>query len=287
MVWIRDANNFILEFSLEIEVMFKKVASIVVRIHLNGQCAGDLINHIRIYGDLSVNFPFPNKSTNEDTTLVDGIFTELLHFRRIVAEVIISTVPNFDVEILFYVKLFFSEIFLQHPEEYAYLQLMHPVFYDAKQRCAFFQLNKEYVEENRVVGDAPIFSVMHDFHFMHGLGDFLVIKDLLRRHFLATCFGITLQDGWFGSCGGGGCSGGAVVMRPTHEEMDALLHESRNVSWCSTEAEVDSHIRGNHIIWFEPQFLPLNHDRCYRTFMDYLISKPYPFVILLYEYQYW
>ena len=101
--------------------MFMKVASIVAGIHFNGQCAGDLINRIRIYGDLSVNFPFPNKSTNEDTTLVDGIFTDLLHFRRMVAEIIITTVPNFDLKIPFYVKLFFSEMFLQHTEEYASL----------------------------------------------------------------------------------------------------------------------------------------------------------------------
>ena len=134
--------------------MFMKVASIVARIHLNGQCARDLINRIRIYGDLSVSFPFPNKSIDGDTTLVDGSFTDLLHFRRMVAEVIISTIPNFDVEIPFYVKPFFSEIFLQHSEVYAYLQLLHLVFYDANQICAFFQLNKEYVEENSVAGDA-------------------------------------------------------------------------------------------------------------------------------------
>ena len=120
-MWIRDANHDIVEFSPEIKVMSMKVARIVAGIHLNGQCTGDLINRIRIYGDLFVNFLFPNKSTDGDTTLVDGIFTELLHFRRMVAKVIISTIPNFDVEIPFYVKLFFSEIFLQHPEEYAYL----------------------------------------------------------------------------------------------------------------------------------------------------------------------
>ena len=150
MVWIHDANHNIVKFNPEIKVMFMKVASIVAGIHLNGQCAGNLINRIRIYGDLSVNCPFPNKSIDGDTTLVDGIFTDLLHFRRMVAEVIISTIPNFDAEIPFYVKLFFSEIFLQHSEVYAYLQLWHLVFYDANQRCAFFQLNKEYVEENSV-----------------------------------------------------------------------------------------------------------------------------------------
>nr|POE46121.1 hypothetical protein CFP56_63841 [Quercus suber] len=165
--------------------MFMKVASIVAEIHLNGQCAGNLINRLRIYEDLFVSFPFPNKSTDGDTTFVDGIFTEL-HFRQMVAEVIISTIPNFDVEIPFYVKLFFSEIFLRHPEKYAYLQLMHPVFYDANQRCAFFQLNKEYVEENSVAGDALhlLGDVQFPFHawsrrFLGNQGS--IKKELFRR----------------------------------------------------------------------------------------------------------
>ena len=77
---------------------------------------------------------------------------------------------------------------------------------------------------------------------------------------------------------------GPFIWRPPHEEMDALLHQTYPGV---AEAVADSLIRGIHIIWFQPQTLPSNHGRCYQAFMDYLISKLFPFVILPYDYHYW
>ena len=192
-VWIHDANHNIVEFSPEIKVMFMKVASIVARIHLNGQCAGDLINRIRIYGDLSVSFPFPNKSIDGDITLVDRIFTDLLHFRRMVAEVIISTIPNFDVEIPFYVKPF-SRRFSYNIRKCMPI-CSYCIWFSMMQTkyALFFNSTKNTWKKTVQLAMHSIFSVVPDFHFMHGLGDFLVTKDLLRRHFFVVCIGITLQ----------------------------------------------------------------------------------------------
>ena len=92
--------------------VFLSIGKIVAGIHKGRQFAGNLIDRIRIYGDQSVNFPFPNMNPNDETDLYGGILTDLNHFRWMVAKVIVTSVPNYHEMLSDTFKLFFSEIYI-------------------------------------------------------------------------------------------------------------------------------------------------------------------------------
>ena len=157
-MWENDLNGRVLNVSAVGRKVFLSMGKIVAGIHKRGQFAGNLIDRIRIYGDQSVNFPFPNMNPNAGTNLTQGKLTDLIHFRWMVARVIVTSLPlpPNDSSVSYYYnnmlsdtfKLFFSEIYTRHPDEYSILQLLHPIFFDASDRMSFLQLILDYLKEN-------------------------------------------------------------------------------------------------------------------------------------------
>lgn len=148
-MWERDSTgNVVVNVSAAGRKVFLSMGKIVAGIHENGQFAGDLIHRIRIYEDGSVNFPFPNMSPNAETTLNQGILTDLIHFRWMVARVIVNSLPHYHQMLSDTFKLFFSEIYIRHSDKYSKFQLLHPIFFDASDRMNFLQLILDYVKEN-------------------------------------------------------------------------------------------------------------------------------------------
>ena len=127
--------------------VFLSIGKIVAGIHKGRQFAGNLIDRIRIYGDQSVNFPFPNMNPNDETDLYGGILTDLNHFRWMVAKVIITSVPNYHEMLSDTFKLFFSEIYIHHSDKYSIFQLLHRIFFDASDRMSFLLLIQDYLKE--------------------------------------------------------------------------------------------------------------------------------------------
>lgn len=147
-MWERDLANKVVNVSAAGRKVFLSMGKIVAGIHENGQFAGDLIHRIRIYEDGSVNFPFPNMSPNAETILIDGISTDLIHFRWMVASVIVKSLPDYHQMLSDTFKLFFSEIYIRHSDKYSKFQLLHPIFFDASDRMNFLQLIQDYLKEN-------------------------------------------------------------------------------------------------------------------------------------------
>ena len=88
---------------------------------------------------------------NAETTLNEGILTDLIHFRWMVARVIVTSLPNYCPQMLSGTfKLFFSEIYIHHTDKYSIFQLLHPIFFDASDRMNFLQLILDYVKENPI-----------------------------------------------------------------------------------------------------------------------------------------
>ena len=86
---------------------------------------------------------------NAETTLNQGILRDLIHFRWMVARVIVTSLPNYHHQMLSDTfKLFFSEIYIHHSDEYSIFQLLHPIFFDASDRMSFLQLIQDYLKEN-------------------------------------------------------------------------------------------------------------------------------------------
>ena len=94
-MWEKDPNGRVPNVSAVGRKVFLSIGKIVARIHKRRQFAGNLIDRIRIYEDQSVNFPFPNTNPNAETTLDQGILTDLIHFRWMVARVIAVAEPGF------------------------------------------------------------------------------------------------------------------------------------------------------------------------------------------------
>ena len=146
-MWETDRRtNMVLNFGSAGRKVLLGIGKIVAGIHMKDQFAGDLIHRIRIYGDQSVNFPFTNMDPDGQTTLRQGILTDIEHFRWLVARIIVNSLPpNCWLPDTF--KLFFSEIYINFPE-YSKLQLLYPIFFDANDRMSFLQLIKDYLAEN-------------------------------------------------------------------------------------------------------------------------------------------
>ena len=85
---------------------------------------------------------------NAETTLNQGILRDLIHFRWMVARVIVTSVPNYHEMLSDTFKLFFSEIYIHHSDKYSIFQLLHPIFFDASDRMSFLQLIQDYLKEN-------------------------------------------------------------------------------------------------------------------------------------------
>lgn len=157
-MWENDLKGRVVNVSAVGRKVFLSMGKIVAGIHKIGQFAGNLVDRIRIYGDQSVNFPFPNMYPNAETNLTQGKKTDLIHFRWMVARVIITSLPlpPNDSSLSYYYnnmlsdtfKLFFSEIYIRHPDEYSILQLLHPILFDASDRMSFLQLILDYLNEN-------------------------------------------------------------------------------------------------------------------------------------------
>ena len=66
-----------------------------------------------------------------------------------VARVIVTSLPNYPPQTLSDTfKLFFSEIYIHHTDNYSIFQLHHPIFFDASDRMNFLQLIQDYLKEN-------------------------------------------------------------------------------------------------------------------------------------------
>ena len=86
---------------------------------------------------------------NAETTLNQGILTDLIHFRWMVARVIVTSLSNYHPQMLSDTfKLFFSEIYIHHSDKYSIFQLLHPIFFYASDRMNFLQLIQDYLKEN-------------------------------------------------------------------------------------------------------------------------------------------
>ena len=86
---------------------------------------------------------------NDETDLCQGIRRDLIHFRWMVARVIVTSLPNYRHQRLSETfKLFFSTIYILHADKYSIFQLLHPIFFDASDRMSFLQLIQDYLEEN-------------------------------------------------------------------------------------------------------------------------------------------
>ena len=86
---------------------------------------------------------------NAETTWNQGFLTDLIHFRWMVARVIVTSLPNYRPQMLSGTfKLFFSEIYIHHSDKYSIFQLLHPIFFYASDRMNFLQLIQDYLKEN-------------------------------------------------------------------------------------------------------------------------------------------
>ncbi|XP_030942542.1 uncharacterized protein LOC115967564 [Quercus lobata] len=286
-MWEKDPNGRVLNVSAVGRKVFLSMGKIVAGIHKRGQFAGNLIDRIRIFGDQSVKFPFPNMNPNAETTLDRGILTDLIHFRWMVARVIVTSLPNYDHQMLSDTfKLFFSEIYIHHSDKYSIFQLLHPIFFDASDRMSFLQLIQDYLKENPKAKNGlrrldrffqqwwnnfptrfrHIFDKVYKFNKNH-LRVYKVQSSTLPL-FIRNMHHHFAEHG---------------QMHPTHEVIDSLLHGAFP-GVC--EVIVDEQIRSFHHDW---QYIPPNPNRWrsfYRSLAQYFITKPYPFTVEPYRYQY-
>ena len=163
-MWERDPTGKVLNVSAAGRKVFLSMGKIVAGIHSNDQFAGDMIRRIRIYEDRSVNFPFPNMNPNDETELYEGILTDLIHFRWMVARVIVTSLPNYHQMLSDTFKLFFSEIYISYSDKNSIFQLLHPIFFDASDRMSFLQLIQDYEKENPEAKNG-LRHLDHEFHF--------------------------------------------------------------------------------------------------------------------------
>ncbi|XP_065616872.1 uncharacterized protein LOC112032860 [Quercus suber] len=290
-MWEKDPNGRVLNVSAVGRKVFLSIGKIVAGIHKRRQFAGNLIDRIRIYEDQSVNFPFPNMSPNAETTLNQGILTDLIHFRWMVARVIVTSLPNYHQMLSETFKLFFSEIYIHHSDKYSIFQLLHPIFFDASDRMSFLQLIQDYLEENPKAKN----GLRHLDHFFeqwwNKWNNFpMLFRDVFDRVYNFRKNNLIVYGGqsstlprFIRNMHHHYAKHGQRQMHPTHEEIDSWLHEAFP-GVC--EVIVDGQIRSFHSDWL---YIPRNTnpwDKFYHSLAQYFITKPYPFTVEPYSYQY-
>ena len=77
-----------------------------------------------------------------------GLKTDILHFRHMIAKVILKSLgQDFEQKLSVSFKLFFLELFLYHKDLYV-LQYCHPIFFNPNERLSFIHLILDYIGEN-------------------------------------------------------------------------------------------------------------------------------------------
>ena len=85
---------------------------------------------------------------DSENSLENGLKTDILHFRHMIAQVILKSLgQDFEQKLSVSFKLFFSELFHCYQDLYV-LQYCHPIFFNPSERLSFIHLILDYTGEN-------------------------------------------------------------------------------------------------------------------------------------------
>ena len=128
--------------------VFLSMGKILIHYFQAGKFTGDLMGRIQIRYDSTVSFTSPVIQGNDDATSSYGLETDILHFRHMIAQVILKSLgKDFEPKLSASFKLFFSELFLRYHDLYV-LQYCHPIFFNPSERLSFIHLILDYANEN-------------------------------------------------------------------------------------------------------------------------------------------
>lgn len=97
---------------------------------------------IQISEDLKTSFPYPSKKFSKKIPATTACKFDMMHIRRMLAMIIMKSHPTATLSKG--ILLFFLEIFIQNPEQYFILQVLHPIFYVSVERDNFLHLVLNY-----------------------------------------------------------------------------------------------------------------------------------------------
>jgi hypothetical protein len=147
-LWEFTSNNKVRNFSENSTKLFQNLANTLLRFHICGKFAGDMLSQVYVdFNNLSLCYDCPPRSLNSLRPLTLGIETEIRHFRRLVAPLIMKTIPDYPTKLTGSFSLFFPNIFLDNPNgvrRYYMFQLKHPVFFYSKSNFSFLHLLHEW-----------------------------------------------------------------------------------------------------------------------------------------------
>ena len=148
-LWERGIDGAIVNFSNIGGYVFLSMGKILVHYFRIRKFTGDLMGRIQIRNDLTVSFTSPLMEENDsENSLENGLKTDILHFRHMIAQVILKSLgQDFEQKLSASFKLFFSELFLRYEDLYV-LQYCHPIFFNPSERLSFIHLILDYTEEN-------------------------------------------------------------------------------------------------------------------------------------------
>ena len=148
-LWERGIDGAIVNFSKIGGYVFLSMGKILVHFFRIRKFAGDLMGRIQIRYDLTVSFTSPLMEENDsENSLENGLKTDILHFRYMIAQVILKSLgQDFEQKLSASFKLFFSELFLRYQDLYV-LQYCHPIFFNPSERLSFIHLILDYTGEN-------------------------------------------------------------------------------------------------------------------------------------------
>ena len=127
------------------KMLFMSIGLILATFYQNGEFAGDLMGRIQISEDLKTSFPYPPKKFSKKIPAATACKFDVMHIRRMLAMIIMKSHPTATLSKG--ILLFFSEIFIQDPQEYFILQVLHPIFYGTVERDNFLHLVLNYKKD--------------------------------------------------------------------------------------------------------------------------------------------
>ncbi|KAK9988031.1 hypothetical protein SO802_028270 [Lithocarpus litseifolius] len=165
-LWERGIDGNVFNFSNIGGYIFLSIGKILVHYFQIGKFTGDLIGRIEIRNNLTVSFTSPVIEENDYISSKYGLKIDILHFRHMIAQVILKSLgQDFEQKLSVSFKLFFSELFLYHKDLYV-LQYCHPIFFNPSERLSFIHLILDSTGENpgaRWIGD-HFYNEKYSFH---------------------------------------------------------------------------------------------------------------------------
>ena len=149
---VNSNNGSVMGLGEDGKFIFKQIAQKLRSLHLGRHYCGSLFESISISHDLNVTFSTFPIEAKDDTDLRQGIMIDTILFRSLVAKMIANKNELSDkknkLRLSKGILLFFSEIFmnrvrseeLQEMQDYSFLLMFHPVFFDSSNRTNFMYL---------------------------------------------------------------------------------------------------------------------------------------------------